>query len=155
MKKAVCPGSFDPITKGHEDVVLRAAKIFDEVIVLVMNNTSKSYMFSAEKRYEMAKVAFEGKTNVKVVLFGGMLCDYVKEEKIDCIVKGVRNSIDFSYEYELFAINEKLEGCETFLVPSDPQKSFISSAFVRELILYGKSFAEYLPNGVEKNLKKF
>ena len=83
----------------------------------------------------------------------GMLCDFVKEEKIDCIIKGVRNSIDFSYEYELFAINGELEGCETFFVPSDPQKSFISSAFVRELILYGKPFSQYLPNGVEKNFK--
>lgn len=143
-RKAVIPGSFDPITNGHLDVICRAARMFDEVTVLVMLNSEKKYMFGAS-RVEMVRAACAEIPNVRVEESGGLLCDYVAENRIDVIVKGVRNCKDFEYEKDLAQINCKIGGCETFFIPARPELEFCSSTFVREMVRYGRDICDYVP----------
>ena len=152
--KVVCPGSFDPITVGHEDYIKNAAELFGEAVVLVMNNTEKKYLLSAEERYESARLAFEGQSNIKVELCEGFLAEHCKNIGADAIVKGLRTAGDFEYEYMLSRINLELGGIRTVFLPSDSEKSFISSTFVRDLMKYGKDFSPYVPKGSYIYLKK-
>ncbi|MEA4833419.1 MAG: pantetheine-phosphate adenylyltransferase [Oscillospiraceae bacterium] len=142
---AVLPGSFDPITAGHYDIATRAARHFDSVTVLVVNNTGKKYMFPFEARVNAAKAAFEGCRGINVASSEGMLCDFIIKNKIGCIIKGVRNPLDFDYENQLYQINNKLCGVDTVLYPAAPELSYISSTFVRDIIKYGKDFSPYVP----------
>ena len=146
MKKiAVCPGSFDPLTLGHYDIILRAADLFDEVIVLVMKNTVKNSFLSPAQRVNFADKCFEKFPNIRVDLYDGLLCEYAKEQGVTAIVKGVRGATDFEYESQLYAINRALEDCETVFLPAKPEYAHISSTFVRDLILYHRPIAPYLP----------
>ena len=141
----LCPGTYDPITCGHTAIISRAAAIFGHATVVVMNNSEKRTMFSADRRFEMAKAAFEGRTDVDVCLCGGLLADYALSLGGAVIVKGVRDGADFSYEMNIAQINRSLGGVETLLLPSDGGTSFISSTFVRVLIIYGRSTEGYVP----------
>lgn len=145
MKKiAVVPGSFDPITTGHEDLVRRAAALFGRAELLVMTNGAKSGLFDVSERLEIASAAFEGDENISVNVCKGLLCDYVSM-KDALIVKGARNGTDFDYEYELFEINRSLEDCETVILPAKKELQFVSSTFVRELIRFGRPLENYVP----------
>lgn len=145
MKRAVFPGSFDPVTNGHMDLIARAADLFDELIVAVVNNADKKCMFTIDERVEFIKRATKGSKNVTVESFDGLLIDYVKEKKADVIVRGVRCVRDFDYEYELADIYFTTGGAETVMLPSRGKNAHVSSSMVRELIKYRKDASEFIP----------
>ncbi len=144
---AVFPGSFDPVTNGHLDLALRAAKLFDRVVLLVMDNGAKHTMFDLSQRLTIARRAFAQTDNVEVEACEGLLCDYVKAHPGSVILKGARNAVDFTYEYSLYEINRELEDCETVILPAKKENLFVSSTFVRELIRYGRPLEGYVPQG--------
>jgi len=156
MKKAIITGTFDPVTVGHLDVIKRAAAIFDEVHVCVLNNGEKQTMFTAEERLRIMKAATEKVLgNITVGSFDGLTSDYMKEHDITCIVKGVRNSTDFDYEYGIAEIMKKfLPGCETVLLPSAPEYIHVSSTFVREIIKYGGPLEDAVPEGAVRVIRE-
>lgn len=145
MKRAVIPGSYDPITKGHTDLIERASALFDEVIVAVFDHPDKKSFFSLEDRMNFIREACESYPNVKTDSFGGLLIEYVKENNIDVIVRGVRNVRDFDYEYELAQIYSKTGNAEMVLLPSRGENAHVSSSMVRELIKYDRDPSEFLP----------
>ncbi len=154
MKKiVVVPGTFDPITTGHYDIIKRAAVLFDEVVVLVSDNTAKSNMFSLEERMEIAAAACGGLSNVKVTSQKGIVSEYAKNIGAVAIVKGVRGVSDFDYEMQISKINHELADCETIFIPSKSDVDFVSSSFVRELIIYKRDFNRYLPKNAQKNVE--
>ena len=136
MRTAICPGSFDPITLGHLDVVRRAAKLFDRVIVLVLSNGEKDRgMFAPRRRLELAKLAVDGLPNVEADLWTGLLADYARQKGACALVKGVRNGTDFDWENQMAWINQSLvEELETVLLPASPENSWITSTMAREMI---------------------
>lgn len=145
---ALCTGSFDPITVGHYDYILRAAAMFDKVVVAVSCNTEKSYMFDSKTRMDFIEKAFAHLDNVTVTEDLGWAADLAAKHGADVIVKGVRNGTDLDYEYTIACINKEVSGVETLFIPSDPRYSFISSTMVRELIKHGKDYSPYVPKGV-------
>ena len=153
MKRALIAGSFDPVTKGHADVIVKAAQIFDEVYVCVLRNADKHTMFTDAERLRILKKAVEGLaaggvTNVRADSFDGLTSDYMKDHGIRFIVKGVRNSTDFDYEYGMAQIMKKfMPSCETVLIPARPEHIHISSSFVKELIRHGGPLEDALPDG--------
>ena len=160
MKKAIITGTFDPVTKGHADVIRKAAAIFDEVYVCVLNNAEKRTMFTESERLEIVQTAVEsmkaeGITNVTAESYSGLTSDYMKERGITYIVKGIRNPTDFDYEYGMVQIMKKfLPGCETVFVPAEPERIHISSTFVREIIKYGGPLEEAVPDGCAELIRK-
>jgi len=139
-KKAIIPGSYDPATKGHVDLIKRAAKIFDEVHAVVMINAEKrnTGMFSPEERLLILESATRDIPNVRCAVCCGLTSDYTKENGIGFIAKGVRNATDFDYEYSLAEIMKHFhEGIETVLIPAEPSLSYVSSTYVRERIRHG------------------
>ncbi len=156
MKRVLIPGSFDPITIGHYDVISRCAKLFDEVYVTVFENTEKKGkgIFSSEDCLEMLKIAVKDLPNVYAGITDKLVVDYAKDIKADLIVKGVRDTIDFEYEYGLYAINKDIGDYDTMFVPSLPEYKHISSTFVREMIKYGREIKDYVPTGVDEYIKK-
>lgn len=151
-KKAIIPGSFDPITLGHLDIIKRAAELFDEVIVLVTNNSSKKTLFNIEQRVALVRDAVCGISNVRADCDNGLLVDYIASNKIDVQIKGVRGESDFSYESELFGIYNKISEnkyngfCETLFMPTKPEFAHVSSTFVREMLKYGEDCSYLVPN---------
>ncbi len=156
MKRVLIPGSFDPITIGHYDIIKRCSEIFDEVYVVVFQNTEKKGkgIFTGEDCLEMLKIAVNDLDNVYTDITDTLVVDYAKESNIDFIVKGVRDTIDFEYEYDLFAINRSIGGYDTLFVPSFPEFKHISSTFVRDMIKYGRDVTPYVPKGVEAFIKE-
>ncbi len=156
MRIAVCPGSFDPITIGHLDMIARAAQIFDEVIVCVAINGEKRTMFTSEERLEMARVAVQHLPNVRASLSEGLLADFARENHACALVKGVRNGMDLDWEYQLAQINRDLmPQLDTLLLPARPSHLHISSTMVRDMIRYHQKLDHYLPDGVLAVLEKF
>jgi pantetheine-phosphate adenylyltransferase len=153
MKRAVCPGSFDPITFGHLDIIERASKQFDEVIVAVFANRKKEGLFSVEERLELitANVAHFG--NVKVDSGSGLLVDYCKDKSVDVIVKGLRAVTDFDYELQMAQVHTQASGVETMFMATSPTHSFLSSSIVKELAYYGGDVATMVPANVNVALK--
>lgn len=141
---AVIPGSFDPVTLGHIDLVERSLKLFDRVIVAVCYNAEKKYMFPIDVRLQAVKAATKHFDNVDVVLMNGLLADFAKDNKA-VLVKGARSAVDFDYEKDLYDINHALVGVETIILPSKPDLQFVSSTFVRELIKYNHPLDGYVP----------
>ena len=131
MKRVVCPGSFDPITFGHLDIVERASSIFDEVVIAVMVNKTKQTLFTVEERIEMTKEVTSKFPNVKVDSWSGLLVDYCKTNDISIIVKGLRAVTDFDYELQMSQINLQLQGVETLFLSTAPAHSFLSSSLVK------------------------
>ena len=148
MKKAVCPGSFDPITNGHLDVIERASGLFDEVTIAVLMNSSKSGLFSVQERVEMIKDSISHLTNVKVDTWSGLLVDYCRAHEIKAIVKGLRAVSDFDYELQMAQINLQLKGVDTLLMATKPAYSFLSSSLVREISSYGGDVSTFVPQRV-------
>lgn len=147
MKTALIPGSFDPITLGHYDLIEQSAKLFSRVIVAVFHNSEKKHFFSAEKRTELVKRAVCDLQNVTVICCtDALLADVAKEHAVDVIVKGVRNGIDFTYEYDLSLINRTLlPTVPTVFLPAKAEHQHLSSTFLREMIRYHQPIADYLP----------
>ena len=155
MKIAIYPGSFDPITLGHLDIIRRAALCFDKVFVCVMDNCDKkSHMFPAEKRLEMLRRSVEELPNVEAELYRGLLADYARE-KGGHIVKGLRNATDFDLEYQMAAINRGIWAeLETVFLPASVEYQHFSSTMVREMIRYRQPLEKYVPRAVAEELKQ-
>ena len=148
MTRAVCPGSFDPVTRGHLDVIGRAAALFDEVVVAVGHNQRKNALFTPPERVTMLAEACAPWPGVTVTLFGGLLVDFCVQHDISAIVKGVRSASDVDYELAMSQMNSHLTGVDTILLPTAPQWSFVSSSLVREVALLGGDVSELLPPGI-------
>ena len=154
MSLAIVPGSFDPMTIGHVDIVERAAKIFDTVVVMVMINSQKNYMFTTEQRYQLAKLSCDHIPNVKVLYSEGMLVDVVRELGANAIVKGVRTIKDFKYEQEMAYYNKSRNPeAETMYLPCNPDLKRISSTLVRKYITEGKPLENILMPTVIRKLQ--
>lgn len=150
MKRVLIPGSFDPITVGHYDVIKKCAGMFDEVYVTVFKNTEKGGrgIFDENDCFEMVKAAVRDLDNVHADITDRLVVDYAREKNIDIIVKGIRNTLDFEYEYDLYVINLDIGNYETLFVPACPKYRHISSTFVRDMIKYGRDITPYVPDGV-------
>lgn len=154
MTAALCPGSFDPPTNGHIDVVNRAAELFDRVIVAVVENPSKEPLFSVEERLSLLGRVFETLEGVEIAGFTGLLVDFVRDQEIDVIVKGLRAGGDFDYELQMAQMNQHLSGVETVFLPTSPQWSYVSSSLVREVARLGGSVEALLPAEVAQAVKE-
>ena len=147
-KIAVCPGSFDPITLGHLDIIERAASLFEKVIVLVSFNTQKSPSFSVEERIAMINSVVSGMDNVVVDCWDGLLADYLKDRKATAIVKGLRAVTDFEYEFQMNQVNKRLNPeMETMFLTASEKYTFISSSVIREMAMYGADIQGLVPSG--------
>jgi pantetheine-phosphate adenylyltransferase len=152
-KIAVVPGSFDPITMGHLDIIKRASTIFDEVKVVVMNNSSKNPLFDVNERMDLISQVTQSIPNVKVDSFSGLLIDYSVEVKANAIIRGLRAVSDFEYEMQITSMNRFLnENIETLFMVSNNQYSFLSSSIVKEVAKYKGSITGLVPEAVEKAL---
>ena len=152
MRRAVCPGSFDPVTNGHLDIVSRASLLFDEVVVAVGVNKSKSRLFSADERIEMLTEACRDFPNVKVDSFSGLLTTFCQERDIVAIVKGLRAVSDFDYELQMAQMNSSLAEIETVFVPTSPEWSFLASSLVKEVATFGGDVSGLIPEFVRERL---
>jgi pantetheine-phosphate adenylyltransferase len=152
---ALCPGSFDPVTNGHVDIVERASRYFDRVIVAVIRNPQKTgALFTLEEREEMLReVLLDHLPNVEVDFFKGLLVDFAREKGADAIVKGLRAVSDFDYELQMAQMNQRLSGIDTFFLSTDPHHSFLSSSLVREVAKYGGDVSSMVPSLVDQRLK--
>ncbi len=155
MKKiAVCPGSFDPITNGHIDIIQRGAKVFDELHVVVLNNSSKNPLFSVEERIDLIRKVTSHIPNVKIDSFQGLLVDYAISVNADAIIRGLRAISDFEYEMQITSMNRVLnEQIETFFIMTKNQYSFLSSSIVKEVARYDGNISDLVPSVVEEALK--
>ncbi|MCR5207703.1 MAG: pantetheine-phosphate adenylyltransferase [Eubacterium sp.] len=154
MKIAICPGSFDPVTLGHLDIIERAADIFDEVIVLVASNKSKKTLFSTEERMELIKRCVKS-SNVKVDCHSGLLVDYAKDKKADAIVKGLRAVSDFDYEFQQALINKSLyPEAETVFLTAKGENMFLSSSMVKEVCSLGGDISSFVPKEILNDIIK-
>jgi pantetheine-phosphate adenylyltransferase len=152
VRRAVCPGSFDPITLGHLDVVERAAALYDEVTVAVLVNKKKSSLFTVEERIDLIREAVLPWTNVVVDSFHGLVVDYCRARDIPVIVKGLRAVSDFDYELQMAQMNHGLAAIETMFMPTNPLYSFLSSSLVKEVATYGGDVSGLLPPTVHAAL---
>lgn len=148
MTHAVCPGSFDPPTLGHLDVIGRAAGLFERVTVAVLVNPDKRGMFSIEERFDLLRATTAALPNVEVDSFRGLLVDYCVDKKIAAIVKGLRAASDFDYELQMAQMNQGLTGVQTLFLPTSPAYSFVSSSLVKQVATYGGDVAHLLPDVV-------
>ena len=153
MRRAACPGSFDPVTNGHIDIIGRAASLFDEVVVAVGVNKSKSRLFSAEERIEMLTEAVASWDNVVVDSFDGLLTDFCREHGVVAIVKGLRAVSDFDYELQMAQMNASLSEVDTVFVPTSPEYSFLASSLVKEVATFGGDVSGLVPGHVLDRLK--
>lgn len=152
---AVCPGSFDPITFGHLDIIRRGAKVFDMVYVSVMNNSSKNPLFSVEERMSLIKEVTKDLPNVKVDEHSGLLVEYAKSVNANAIIRGLRAVSDFEYEMQITSMNRVLnDEIETFFIMTNSQYSFLSSSIVKEVSKYNGNISELVPPVVKRALDK-
>jgi pantetheine-phosphate adenylyltransferase len=154
MRRAVCPGSFDPVTNGHLDVIERASHLFDEVVVVVGVNQSKNRLFEPAERVEMIREATAHLPNVTVDVFRGLLVTFCLERDIRVIVKGLRAVSDFDYELQMGQMNHSLAEVDTLFMPADPHYSFLSSSLVKEVAKYGGDVAGLVPEPVFRRLRE-
>ena len=154
MRRAVCPGSFDPPTNGHVDIIGRAASLFDEIVVAVLVNKSKKSLFTVEERIAMLGEVVAPYPNVTVDSFHGLLVDYCRDHDVRAIVKGLRAVTDFDYELQMAQMNQRLAGIDTFFISTSPQYSFLSSSLVCEVAKFGGDVSEMVPPGVVVRLEK-
>lgn len=155
MKKVIFPGTFDPITLGHMDMIERSSQLFPQVVVAIANNPSKKTMINFEDRIQLAKESVQHLKNVEIVGFSGLLVDLVKELGAVAIIRGVRNTIDFEYENQLAKVNASLaKGVQTLLLPPSEQWGFISSTVVREVWLHQGDISTLVPPCVLNYLQK-
>jgi pantetheine-phosphate adenylyltransferase len=150
---ALCPGSFDPVTLGHVDIVERSARHFDEVIVAVIRNPQKAQsLFTLEERQEMLTEVLSHLPNIRIEFFKGLLVEFAKDHGAESIVKGLRAISDFDYELQMAQMNQRLSGIDTFFLSTSPQYSFLSSSLVREVARFGGDVSSMVPPLVAKRL---
>ncbi len=154
MRKAIFPGSFDPITVGHIDVIERAIPLFDEIIIAIGTNSTKKYMFSLEERTLFIKEAFKAHPSISVKTYEGLTINFCKEENANFLLRGLRNPADFEFEKGIAQTNRKLSGIETVFLLTSAETSFISSSIVRDLIKNGGDVTMFTPDIITKNLKQ-
>lgn len=149
MKLAICPGSFDPVTNGHLDVIQRAASLFDRVIVLVADNSEKHPLFTAAERQALLRRVTAGIPSVEVEVYGGLLADYAREKGAAAIVKGLRAMSDFEYEFQMALTNRKLyDGVETVFLTTTAEHMYLSSSLVKEVARLGGDISEFVPPAI-------
>lgn len=153
MRRAVCPGSFDPVTNGHLDVFVRAAAMADEVVVAVLINHAKAGLFSIDERMEMLREVVAPFPNIRVDSFHGLLVDYCSDEGITAIVKGLRAVSDFDYELQMAQMNYRLASVETVFITTNPLYSFLSSSLVKEVAKFGGDVSGLVPDAVLNRLR--
>lgn len=155
MSKAIYPGSFDPVTFGHLDIIKRSLSMFDEVVVGVLNNNAKNPLFSVEERKEMLEEATKEFSNVTVISFEGLLIDYMKKNDISVIVRGLRAITDFDYELQIAQSNRKVskETIDTVFLTTSIDYAYLSSSIVREYASYGTDVSDFVPEFVVKRLE--
>jgi pantetheine-phosphate adenylyltransferase len=151
---ALCPGTFDPVTNGHVDIVRRAAALFDRVVVAVVDNPAKEPLFSVAERVDMLREAVAGLDNVEVDSFSGLLVDHARSRGVGTIVKGLRAVTDFDYELQMAQMNRHLGEVETCFVPTSPRWSYLSSSLVKEVARYGGDVSGLVPEHVLGRLKE-
>ncbi|GGJ76462.1 phosphopantetheine adenylyltransferase [Pilimelia anulata] len=154
MRRAVCPGSFDPVTNGHLDIVARASRLFDEVVVAVMINPAKSGLFGIEERIELLRLVIADLPNVRVETFRGLLVDFCKAHDAPVVVKGLRAVSDFDYELQMAQMNIGLAGVETLFMPTNPLYSFLSSSLVKDVAKWGGDVSAHVPEIVARRLRE-
>lgn len=152
MRRAVCPGSFDPVTNGHLDIVGRASRLFDEVIIGVLINQHKTGLFTIDERLEMLRSVTASYGNVRVESFRGLLVDFCRAQEAAVVVKGLRAVSDFDYELQMAQMNIGLSGVETLFMPTNPKHSFLSSSLVKEVAKWGGDISTYVPDLVGDQL---
>jgi pantetheine-phosphate adenylyltransferase len=153
-RRAVCPGSFDPVTNGHLDIVGRASRLYDEVIVAVLINKTKSSLFTVEERVELLEECTAEYGNVRVASFHGLIVDFCREHDIQVIAKGLRAVSDFDYELKMAQMNIGLSNVETLFMPTSPLYSFLSSSLVKEVATFGGDVAGLVPARVQQQLRE-
>jgi pantetheine-phosphate adenylyltransferase len=154
-KTVICPGSFDPVTLGHLDVIKRASKMFGKVYVAVLVNSSKNPCFSIEERMELLRDAVKGLDNVEIVSFEGLLAEYCRQLGVDAIVKGLRAVSDFEYEFQMAIANKRLNPeLETFFLTADSDSMYLSSSMVREIGSMGGDISNFVPACVHERIVK-
>ncbi len=149
MKALIC-GSFDPVTNGHLDIINRTASLFDTVIVGIFVNSDKKYLFDVKKRFELLKEATKNLVNVTIDCCEGLVAKYVEKNNVDVIVKGIRNTADYEYEYEMAKINKLIYNkAETLLMPASRETEFLSSGFVKTMFFAGEDITDFVPQCVK------
>lgn len=156
MSRAIYPGSFDPVTYGHLDIISRSASMFDEVVVGVLSNNTKHPLFSVEERKEMLIKAVEGFPNVSVITFDGLLIEYMRENSLSVIVRGLRAITDFDYELQIAQSNRKVskDTIDTIFLTTGIEYAYLSSSIVREYASYGTDVTDFVPEYVAEKLKE-
>jgi pantetheine-phosphate adenylyltransferase len=152
VRRAVCPGSFDPVTNGHVDVIRRAAALYDQLVVAVLVNPGKAGLFPPEERMALLREAVVDLTNVTVDSFEGLLVDYCRAHDVPVIVKGLRAVGDFEYELQMAQMNRELANVETLFVPTAPQVGHLSSSLVKQIARFGGDVSSLVPKGVNDRL---
>lgn len=146
--RAICPGSFDPVTHGHVDVITRAARLFDSVVVAVGRNSAKNYLFDATERVELVREAVAGLAGVEVRPLEGLLVDFCRAQGAEVIVKGLRFASDFDFELQMAHMNHALTGVETVFLPASARWATVSSTMIREVATYGGDVSQFVPASV-------
>ncbi|GAA1803642.1 pantetheine-phosphate adenylyltransferase [Luedemannella flava] len=154
QRRAVCPGSFDPVTNGHLDIISRTARIFDEVIVAVLMNQSKRGLFDVADRLEMLAEVTKPYENVRIETFQGLLVDFCRAQEAMVVVKGLRAVSDFDYELQMAQMNIGLAGVETLFMPTNPVHSFLSSSLVKDVAKWGGDVSAHVPDTVARRLSE-
>ncbi|HEY8452539.1 MAG: pantetheine-phosphate adenylyltransferase [Micromonosporaceae bacterium] len=152
MRRVVCPGSFDPVTYGHLDIIERSSRLFDEVIAAVLINEAKVSLFSVDERMEMLREATAQYPNVRVASFRGLLVDFCRSQNATVVVKGLRAVSDFDYELQMAQMNLGLGGVETLFMPTNPRYSFLASSLVKEVAKWGGDVSPHVPELVARRL---
>ena len=152
MRRAVCPGSFDPVTNGHVDVINRAAALYDELVVAVLVNPGKAGLFTVDERMELLRESVADLPNVTVDSFEGLLVDYCRRNDLPVVVKGLRAVGDFEYELQMAQMNRELAGVETLFVPTAPQVGHLSSSLVKQIAQFGGDVSHLVPKAVHERL---
>ena len=150
----MCPGSFDPVTNGHVDVIERAAALYDELVVAVLVNPGKAGLFGVEDRIQLLGEAVAGLSNVVIDSFDGLLVDWCKAHDVPVIVKGLRAVGDFEYELQMAQMNRELAGVETLFVPTAPQVGHLSSSLVKQIARFGGDVSRFVPPAVDERLRR-
>ncbi|HZB32862.1 MAG TPA: pantetheine-phosphate adenylyltransferase [Streptosporangiaceae bacterium] len=152
MRRVVCPGSFDPVTNGHLDIISRASRLYDEVVVAVLINESKQGLFTVDERLEMLGEVTKEYGNVRAESFHGLLVDFCRTNDIPVIVKGLRAVSDFDYELQMAQMNHRLAGVETMFMSTNPLYSFLSSSLMKEVARFGGDVSGLVPDAIRERL---